>query len=613
MKPGILFLSLLYCVTLNAQYPARYVSQVTNVGSTVMEEGDNAHTEVPPWMITQSGPGVNQYFLTNGSQGYLGYTPSSQNFITSSTLTVEGLVNNVIYNPALVTSPLTATESCPTAIAVSSTLTLSATTTGINKATSSLTMSPGFTATGSSGTFMAEIVNGLASGQDWKRNYYGIYTAQSYTDPVQGLVTLGFIHAENKMYCYNSGTMCNGSINPYISTYNSSATPYECPPPDFWPLYAGFLCAAWNNDNSSNEYGSSTFNDLGPIAWPSTGYLLPSGQKTSLGLTVPSSIIYNGYVYVFFVDNSPYQVPTDPSIPYQEGEIGGIKVVRAPISNALNPSVYQTYYKDPSGNVYWNPSLPPGFDKNNIDAFWSTPGPKSTDLMGSTLATGVTALEHRFSVAQVRSSNYFAGVEQYSDVNGSAYPLKTAIRFSYDLLNWSPRQIIDSQASYSTLLINYPILISSDGSSNNLVDSTDFYVLGTPGDGAPTSTTNKFHVYLSRISDAVKVMKTVKVTADTTGTTDSDADAGSALSGPAGLLPNPGHGYFRIGYTLHANAAVQVNVYDITGRLVKAGNLLPRQAGYYQDEIDLTGRTSGVYLVELVVNGRKTVYKALNE
>ena len=553
-------------------------------------------------MIIPTGSGLKQYFCTDGTNGFVCGNPATNSFVTNSQLTVS--------TPIGVTVPQTHDYggSCPPTISVQSSLVLDAATAGINKATSSVIMNPGFSAVPTSGPFYAEIVNGLASGQDWRRDYYGVYTAQYYTDPVNGPVTIGFQHAENKLVCMN-GSYCYGSVNPLLASYLVD-NPVSCGS-DYYPTYAGFLCASWLPNNASTQNGEQLFNDIGPISWPSTGYLLPSGQKASLGLTVPSSIISGGYVYVYYVEASPYTVPGDPIIAPQEGRYGGIKLVRAPVSNALDPYAYQVYYKDPNGNVFWNPALPPGFDKNNIDAFWSTPGALSTDVMGG-VYNDITALEARFSVAQVRNTNYFIGIESYYDatVPAGSPSFKKALRFSSDLLNWSPRQVIETVSDWTQTLLNYPILMGSDGLSNNLVDSNDFYILGTSS--TITSVTNKLHVYLPPAGAAVVPgTKLAAANAISTFADSATAAVSKIVPGSAGVLPNPNHGLFQLGYTLSGSSTIQVNVFDLTGRLIRQGSQLPRQAGYYQDNIDISSQTPGVYLVELVANGIKSTYKVL--
>lgn len=608
MKKIILFSVFLvfFSTRILSQYPDLSTYTITNAGTTVFEEGNDTHTEVPPWMITVPG-GPKQYFLTDGTNGFVCWTSLAIDFITSSFISVS--IPDV--SPVGVTVPqIHDVGGCPTAIPVQSSPVFDAPTAGINKGTVSVTLNPGFSTDLTSGPFYAEIVNGLAAGQDWRRDYYGVYTAQYYTDPVNGPVTLSFQHAENRMACIN-GNYCYGSVSPVLASYLVT-DPLAC---NYLPIYAGFLCASWIPNNTSTQNGEQLFNDLGPISWPCTGYLLPSGQKASLGLTVPSSIIYNGYVYVYYVESSPYTAPGDPTIPLEEGRIGGIKVVRAPVSNALDPHAYQVYYKDPNGNVSWNPALPPGFDKNNIDAFWNVPGPKSTDVMGDSLINGgttPTVLEARLSVAQVRNTNYFIAINSYYDetLPSGSPNFKKALRFSTDLVNWSPRTVIETVSDWTQTLYNYPILMGSDGLSNNLVDSNDFYILGTGS--TITSTTNKLHVYLppanTSVVSGVKSLSanSISITPDSSTTANK-----KVLAGPAGILPNPNHGVFQLGYTLNGSAAIQVNVFDVTGRLILEGSPVDRQAGYYQENIDISSRTPGVYLVELLVNGSKSVYKAL--
>lgn len=175
------------------------------------------------------------------------------------------------------------------------------------------------------------------------------------------------------------------------------------------------VCASWVPNNQQTHWGQRFFpNDMGPIAWPSTGYLQPNGVKASCGIGIPSSIVYNGYVYVFFLDHGPY-AGLNPS--FEEGRLGGIKVVRAPVNEALDPTAYTAYYRDSVGNDTWNPSLPVGFTKETMLDFLSTRGLKTTDLMGEELWVSAPL---RFSVAAVKNTGYFIGVESYSDLMDGA-------------------------------------------------------------------------------------------------------------------------------------------------------------------------------------------------
>lgn len=325
---------------------------------------------------------------------------------------------------------------------------------------------------------------------NWKRNYHGIYSANYINHPVQGPVSLGFCHGENKNEVegsctsgikYQNTIQQNVLINCNEHQTWSGGNPYE----DGWDAYNAILSAVWTPNNSQTNWGQGFFNnELGPIVWPNNGYITPGGVKCTTGFRHPSSIIYNGYVYVFVVQAGSY----NGYITEEEGRKGGVKILRVPIDQALNASSYAIYYKDPLGNVIWNPSLPSGLTKENMLDYVAVKGPKSSDILND---NGSTVDVARFSVAKVRNKNYFIGVEEYHNWSDPTY--KVVIRFSDDLLNWSGRQIVYSGHTWETSQLNYPIFLDNSGWSNTEIDEDDFYILGS--EHSPIEHVNKMHIY----------------------------------------------------------------------------------------------------------------------
>lgn len=133
---------------------------------------------------------------------------------------------------------------------------------------------------------------------------------------------------------------------------------FFCRPSDDWEHYNSFVCAAWIPNTPNTNWGQQRFpNDLGPIAWPSTGYLQTNGEKFTCGVNTPSSIKYNGYLYLFFHDDGQYGSAGSPPFyppPEEENRHEGITVARAPVADALEPKAWQVFCRDPAG-VYPNP------------------------------------------------------------------------------------------------------------------------------------------------------------------------------------------------------------------------------------------------------------------
>jgi len=424
---------------------------------------------------------------------------------------------------------------------------------------------------------------------NWSRVYYAIYSAEYFVHPDAGPVSLGFLHGENKDVCHG-GEDCHNTIN----RDPVNVCPFSG---DYWPRYNSFVSAAWQANNQSTNWGQQYFsNEMGPITWPSAGYLQPNGGKASIGVNHPTSIQYNGYVYVFYHDGGPYGGlnPDD-----EEGRHEGIKVVRAPLDSALNPYAYKAYYRDKDGNEQWNPSLPPGFTKERLLDFLSVKGPVSTDLMGD--EGNNMYINLRFAVARVRNTGYFIGVESYIDYqDGKKY--KTALRFSNDLLHWTDRvRVIDEAKGFESSQMNYPILLSSDGWSNSVVDENDFYVLGTAA--AFSNVVYKKHIFLRPQTALVQTL----------------SFGGAPISGPAGPLsvtsvaPNPGHGLFRLNYTLADYSLVRINLLDITGRRLRNISPVQRGPGANTEMVDLSGQAPGVYILEVMAAGTRQVVKVVVE
>jgi hypothetical protein len=303
-------------------------------------------------------------------------------------------------------------------------------------------------------------------------------------------------------------------------------------------------------------------------------------------------------VYVFYHDSGPYAKFNSHD---EEGRHEGIKVVRAPLDSALNPYAYKAFYEDPSGNQIWSPSLPAGFTKERLLDFLSVKGPMSTDLMGDEGNNAYGNL--RFAVARVRNTDYFVGVESYIDYK-DGHKHKTALRYSKDLLHWTDRaRIIDATRDFLSSQMNYPIFLSSDGWSNSVVDSNDFYVLGTAGN--ITNAVYKMHILLQPHASLMQMTSF-------SGAAPISSAPNAPLSVQA-VAPNPGHGVFRVSYTLADYSIVRLNVLDITGRRLQNGDPAQRGPGANTEMVDLSGRTPGVYILELRAGASRQVLKVLVE
>jgi len=178
---------------------------------------------------------------------------------------------------------------------------------------------------------------------------------------------------------------------------------------------------------------------MGPIVWPSTGYLQSNNVKVHY--RCQRAFIHSVWrVYVrIFSRQRAYGSPGKPSLlsspPREEGRYEGVKVARAPLSDALNPRAWQVFLTGiPAVSRPGIPSLPQGFTKETMAYFCEPARPKSTVILGTEASKSIRG--GRFSVAQVRNTNYFIGIESYTDLadpvpgTPGAYRIKQALRYS---------------------------------------------------------------------------------------------------------------------------------------------------------------------------------------
>lgn len=453
--------------------------------------------------------------------------------------------------------------------------------------------------------------------ENWRRNYNSIYSAHYINHPVQGGVSIGFQHSENKNYV--SGSNCNSGTH-YQNTMNPAAQincsdhwtwsggdPYE----DGWGAYHAMVTAAWTPNNQQTNWGQQYFgNQLGPIAWPSNGYVKSNDVIASSGLKHPSSIIEGDYIYIFFSDGGLFA----GSLPQAEGREEGIKVIRVHKNNALDPTQYRVYYKDPAGNVSWDPSLPPGFTKETMLQYAKVQGPKSTDVLKD--ATSDQSQEIRFSVAKVSGTNYFIGVEEYIDYNdfcsSGGNKFKVAIRFSYDLVNWSDRVLqIGASNCWDQHNMRYPILLNSNGWTNTEINLNDFYILGSH---TITNQVNKVRLFYyvpppppppppDPCPPYIICHEEVE----------ERSAKPRELSAAVIAYPNPTSSLTRLRFSVPKRDRVAMVLMDINGRVVRRITDKMYEAGAYFTDIDLSSKSSGMYLLQVIIGDERKHLKIIKQ
>jgi hypothetical protein len=455
------------------------------------------------------------------------------------------------------------------------------------------------------GPFRVTTKSECPGGEPWRLNYYCAYSAQKIYHPTAGWVSLGFVEGENRVQV--------GAGHERV----------EC---DYegWDGHSSYLCAAWIPNTEATSWGQAYFsNDMGPIVWPSTGYFLPDGTKSSGGCGNNATIqADDGYLYVFYKDQSYQGISQEP------GRQPGIKVARAPISDALNRHAYKSFYEDATG-IHWNQSLPADLDKPYINAYiYGSQGPLASNILALPNESGRDYT--RFSVAKVTGRNYYLGVGSFH-LNGKLY---MTLKYSYDLVHWLGDKVINEATSWDSSNFNYPIFLSADGWSNTQIAENSFYVLGTRAD-AIGNAVHKMHVYIpapppppkEKICEDMHGNKyicpkecydhkgrvipcPVEVRIATTPSATAEELDNTKERAPF-VSPNPGPGVFRLSYTLTSQAKTQLNVRDLMGRQVQTAAAVSRTPGTYTETVNISSHAKGVYLLELLVNGKKQTFKVI--
>jgi len=289
----------------------------------------------------------------------------------------------------------------------------------------------------------------------WRHIYYGLFTAHLVDMPAAGeKAVIGIIHGENKNEILN-GYRYDNTVKPpqeYSLDQYCGYTP-EGGYRDYWPAYFGFIGMAYSP--LSEKAGSNLLgHDLGPIVWPSDGYLRDDHEQASAGVRHPSSIVEGGYLYVYYLDESRSS---------EDGRQQGIKVARAKLDPMAEPGDFYTYYAGEFGES----ALPENFDRNDRSFFYEKGGRSSKVIPTNAV---------RFSVAKVKGTPYYLGVEERLELGDMGIYL----RASTDLVNWSDGVLVPGTKfdEWISGLYHYPIMVNRDFTSNTEIDADGFYILG---------------------------------------------------------------------------------------------------------------------------------------
>jgi hypothetical protein len=306
----------------------------------------------------------------------------------------------------------------------------------------------------------------------WSRDYYGAFSGHILNTKKAGWQLIMINHGEllnNNNYSFLHQS-CHLAPNIGYGTFPCTAAYHE-------KSYNAFVGMSLFTFTSENFNSDNTFIDQGPVVWPANGYVENGKKATNLGILHPSSIVQDGYIYVFF---------RDTSAGVTEGRTAGLKVARAPITDSgIDPRSFKTYFQ---GNFTDN-ALPVGFSSAQVMDFFSMKGGRSSALFDKANSGGITPDIFSFSAAKISGTNFYLGVAQDLHIG-------VTLRLSQDLVNWSDQTIVPGTAydyfganggnkNFIKQPFMYPRLANANGDSNNEIHPNDFYIIGTSEAGHP--------------------------------------------------------------------------------------------------------------------------------
>jgi hypothetical protein len=310
------------------------------------------------------------------------------------------------------------------------------------------------------------------AGKPWKRNWYG-----AYSQVIHGGRVISFNGGENKNECGSCGSgIGQNTVDPTVTCSTPRWDGQACNGCNGDCGQHGFVSMSWQYWDSAHNWGANAHNDTGPIVWPPSGYP-PGGLFESLG--GPRVLMASGYFYLFYNYN------------YGNPATDGYLLARATQASLGMPGSWQTWCGT-SGT--WVNSLPAGFTKENMAAYYQTPGGCATRLAGlptspmsigvaASTAGGYLAVIERFRPLSNGKQSWV--IELYSSSNLTSWTYVTTLRERFDV---NPDVQSNSWGAGDS---HYPIFLSADGWRTDLVNPTSFFIHGTWGTADGTVTAYK--------------------------------------------------------------------------------------------------------------------------
>ncbi len=229
-----------------------------------------------------------------------------------------------------------------------------------------------------------------------------------------------------------------------------------------YPSMAVGATMGWADFSPTAGYQLSEVHDEGPIIWSQQAYRV-NGKNAYKDVAPGESIIRNGYIYFFY---------TMKPRGNQNNNASCFGLARSRLEDNGLPGTWKNYYQGSFGPN----ALPSGFDKSRISEFYEAKGgaadcvlPLAEEYQDQGVATWI-------NVAKFKDLPYYISVEETSP-HWQTYQM--GVRFSADLINWTPLQIIETKdTTWGDSNYTYPRFLNKEGTTNKEIDPEEFYLYG---------------------------------------------------------------------------------------------------------------------------------------
>ncbi len=295
-------------------------------------------------------------------------------------------------------------------------------------------------------------------------NRYAVTGSRDCTDPTKSWTYGSTILPTKKTYCTcaEQDYQCGANDTSPLCVNGNNICPADLSDPQHdhsWTTYTAGLTMGASGYSDSAGYSPQKITDYGPIGWPQQGGYSQAG----VNIGWPAAIVKDGYLYVFYMMSPP-----------PAGQNGGAYcygLMRSPLSAGGRPGSWRNY----ANGSFGTDPIHSGFTLSSISNFYTRSGGAADCVIPPSNEAGDRQVTNWMHVAHIKDTQFYISVDE-SALNWGPY--QQSIRFSTDLINWSPRQVVDTASQWGKGKYTYGRFLNTSGSDSFTVDADGFYLYG---------------------------------------------------------------------------------------------------------------------------------------